>query len=491
MSTEHEPRLNLSSHSESHTARTNTPAPSRSGRPSVSQNRRVHGSQARQTTAAAKRTTLNSKQNGALNTSPAQQASADHLNQSASQDRPSSEPPQGYRPLWDEKPFLNPRMSRRLFVAAGATALVAVGIFGFSAFRKMMPITVSVNGSPLEVKGERTLQAAFDTSGTTITPGNLVDITGETITQGEGTPFTATVNGQEASDLSAKIADGDVLTLADGVDVEEPSKTEEKTIGPNAVEQGNGPIHAIAAEGTQGLAVVKTGETSGKEIIVEVKQEGEDRLYQRAYPDTGGEKAIALTFDDGPWEDHTAAILDILRDNGAKATFFTVGERITGTGIDLVKREHDEGHQVCTHSWDHASGSGQGVNLSFMSRDEQRDEITRGMQAIADATGSEASKVMRAPGGNFPIEVWQNLEDIITADIGWDIDTLDWKRPGVSTIANQLKGATPGDIILMHDGGGDRSQTVEALHQALPYLKEQGFSFITIDEMMKYPLKEG
>ena len=125
-----------------------------------------------------------------------------------------------------------------------------------------------------------------------------------------------------------------------------------------------------------------------------------------------------------------------------------------------------------------------------MSRDEQRDEIVRGMQAIADATGKDASKVMRAPGGNFPLEVWQNLEDIIVADIGWDIDTLDWKRPGASAVADQLKNATPGDIILMHDGGGDRSQTVEALRIALPYLKEQGFSFITIDEMMQYPVKE-
>ncbi|MFR8784468.1 polysaccharide deacetylase family protein [Slackia sp.] len=486
MSTEHGAKPHPTHRQESNTAQTG----SRHGRPSVSQSRRVRGSQPRKATPTPKSPEHEFDVNSTTHNHAAEQTPAQRFGQPEDKKHAPNTPSQGYQPLWDERPFLNPRISRRLFIAAGATALVAVGVFGFSAFKRMMPITVSVNGSALEIKGERTLQAVLDENGTSITPGNLVDITGEIVTQGGGTPFTATINGQEATDPSAALADGDVLTLFDGADIEEPSRTKDKTIGPNAVELGNGPIHAITAQGAQSLAVVKTGETSGKEVIVETKEEGEDRIYQRAYPDTGGEKVVALTFDDGPWENHTAAILDILRDNGAKATFFTVGERIAGPGVDLVKRESDEGHQVCTHSWDHASGSGQGVNLSFMSRDEQRDEIVRGMQAIADATGKDASKVIRAPGGNFPLEVWQNLEDIIVADIGWDIDTLDWKRPGTSAVADQLKSATPGDIILMHDGGGDRSQTVEALRIALPYLKEQGFSFVTIDEIMKYPVKE-
>ena len=112
------------------------------------------------------------------------------------------------------------------------------------------------------------------------------------------------------------------------------------------------------------------------------------------------------------------------------------------------------------------------------------------IQAIADVTGQEASKVIRAPGGNFPTEVWMNVEDLVTAEIGWDIDTEDWRQPGADAIATALKNATPGDVILMHDGGGDRSQTVKALKEALPYLREQGYSFITIDELMKYPKKD-
>lgn len=134
----------------------------------------------------------------------------------------------------------------------------------------------------------------------------------------------------------------------------------------------------------------------------------------------------------------------MLRDNGAKATFFTVGNRISGNGVDTVKREVAEGHQVATHTWDHAAGDGQSVNLSYMSAEQQREEVTKGFQAIEDATGQKPSFVMRAPGGNFPTEVWSNVEDLVVADIGWDVDTTDWKRPEASRIAGQsLCGSRP------------------------------------------------
>ena len=66
------------------------------------------------------------------------------------------------------------------------------------------------------------------------------------------------------------------------------------------------------------------------------------------------------------------------------------------------------------------------------------------------------------------------------------MDTEDWRRPGVDAIAQRIESAKSGDIILMHDGGGPRSQTIEALRIALPYLREQGFKFVTIDELLAY-----
>jgi peptidoglycan/xylan/chitin deacetylase (PgdA/CDA1 family) len=74
----------------------------------------------------------------------------------------------------------------------------------------------------------------------------------------------------------------------------------------------------------------------------------------------------------------------------------------------------------------------------------------------------------------------------VSAEIGWDVDTLDWSRPGADSIAQMIMSVKPGQVILCHDGGGDRSQTIEALRIALPKLKEQGWTFVTIDELMAY-----
>ena len=98
--------------------------------------------------------------------------------------------------------------------------------------------------------------------------------------------------------------------------------------------------------------------------------------------------------------------------------------------------------------------------------------------------------MFRTPGGNYDEDVMKNIAPLISAEIGWDIDTEDWQRPGADAIASQIESAWPGAIILMHDGGGDREQTVAALKQALPKLKEQGYSFVTMDELLKYEMEE-
>ncbi|MBQ9691159.1 MAG: polysaccharide deacetylase family protein, partial [Eggerthellaceae bacterium] len=206
--------------------------------------------------------------------------------------------------------------------------------------------------------------------------------------------------------------------------------------------------------------------------------------------DVHGEKVLALTFDDGPWPETTDQILDILKEYNIKATFFVIGNQIHDAGAESVKRAYAEGHQICTHSYSHASGSGQGVNLGYMSSEERIAEIQKGLDAIADVTGKPASSVIRAPGGNFSLDVWKDVENLVSAEIGWDIDTQDWSRPGIDSIVSSLKSVTPGDIVLMHDGGGDRSQTVAALKEALPYLIEQGYTFVTIDELLEYGFVE-
>ena len=88
------------------------------------------------------------------------------------------------------------------------------------------------------------------------------------------------------------------------------------------------------------------------------------------------------------------------------------------------------------------------------------------------------------PGGAYDVNVAYNVAPYVTYEIGWDIDTQDWRQPGPAAIEEALAKAEPGDIVLMHDGGGDRSQTIEALRNAIPRMKEEGWSFVTIDELL-------
>ena len=105
---------------------------------------------------------------------------------------------------------------------------------------------------------------------------------------------------------------------------------------------------------------------------------------------------------------------------------------------------------------------------------------------IAQVLGEEPAHIMRAPGGNFHDEIINTLWSLVDAEIGWDVDTMDWSRPGSDAIAEVILSVQPGQVVLMHDGGGDRSQTVEALRTALPQLVEQGYRFVTISELIAY-----
>lgn len=371
-----------------------------------------------------------------------------------------------------------------IVISLGVVAAVAAGVVFYV---QSLPVSITLNGNEFEVDGDKTIADVLRKSGIKPQPGDLVAVDGSVLESGQGEPFHATINGEVTTDTGVKLAKGDVVELGNGNPIEEPSQSVEATIPFEVVEEGTGAIHVLEGDGTDGVKATKTGEISGL-VAEQVTKEPSNIVCRKVTPDVGSDRVIALTFDDGPWAESTEQILDILKENGAKATFFTVGNRIDGAGVDLVKRAASEGHQICTHSYDHADGSGQGVNLGYMTAEEQIAEIEKGYDAIEAATGVEASRVIRTPGGNFGTDVIRNLRPSITSEIGWNIDTTDWKKPGVDSIAEQMKSAWPGAILLMHDGGGDRSQTVEALRQTLPYLKEKGYRFITIDEMLEYPL---
>lgn len=384
-------------------------------------------------------------------------------------------------------PIQPKRTSRKpIGILACLIALVVVA-GGAYLFLQSLPASITLNGTAVEIGGSKTLADALQAAERKPQSGDLVAIDGSVLEEGKGQPFHATINGEATTDTSTKLASGDIVELGDGEPIEEPSETKEEIVPYTYEEQGNGPIHLIEGEGVNGVKQTKTGSISGL-VTEEVLQESVNVVRRNVSPDVGDDKVVALTFDDGPWRDSSAAVLDVLAQHGAKATFFVVGNRIEGAGVDLVKRAADEGHQICSHSFDHAAGDGQSVNLGYMKPEDQVAEVEKGYEAIEAATGAEASHVFRTPGGNYGEDVMRNIGPLISAEIGWNIDSQDWRTPGAGAIAAQIKDAWPGAIVLMHDGGGDRSQTVRALKDALPYLKAQGYRFVTMDELLSYPL---
>lgn len=391
------------------------------------------------------------------------------------------------RAVVDPRNINRKRPRNQLIIGIAIVVCVILAIASCAYQQATAPIHVTVNGQDVTVSGNRTVENAVTLAGASYKAGNFVDVKGGILREGGGMPFKLTVNGADENNITKGISEGDTITIGNGDDVTEDTDTDTNyAIKHKNVEQGTGPLSKVTVAGQDGVGTAIIGKTSGKAVIQSVSQKAIDRVFTHYYPRVGSDKVICLTFDDGPYDGQTDKILDILKKNDAKATFFTIGSQITGKGKELVKREADEGNQVCTHTWDHAAGSGNGVTLATMTKNEQRDEVTKGLAAIKDALGTDPSTVMRAPGGNFPFKVWKNVDDLISAEVNWTIDTQDWARPGTDSIAQQIKSAKSGDIVLMHDGGGDRTQTIEALKEALPYLKKKGYRFITVDEMLEY-----
>lgn len=182
--------------------------------------------------------------------------------------------------------------------------------------------------------------------------------------------------------------------------------------------------------------------------------------------------AIALTIDDGPDPRWTPQILDLLHRNGVRATFSLIGRQARAYPA-LVKKIIGEGHGVCNHSMTHPQPFG------ARSAAEVHQQIADAQSAIVDA-GGVAPVLFRAPGGDWTAGVLSAVAGFDLVPLGWDVDPRDWSRPGTATVTSRLLAARPGDILLCHDGGGDRAQTVESLRTVLPALQRRGLQFVTL-----------
>ena len=194
-----------------------------------------------------------------------------------------------------------------------------------------------------------------------------------------------------------------------------------------------------------------------------------------------GELLVALTFDDGPCPPYTGQILDILREENARASFFVVG-RHAAAFPGLVRRMAVEGHQIGNHTWHH-------TDLLTLDRSAIADEVCCTGNLIAGIAGS-APRIVRPPHGFRDPAVMNVMAGQGLTVVGWSVMSRDWTNPGVDAIVSRTVGSCrDGAIIPLHDGDGaagtaSRAQTVAALRPIVRELRARGYRFVTVDEIL-------
>ncbi|MBV9282978.1 MAG: polysaccharide deacetylase family protein [Acidimicrobiia bacterium] len=253
---------------------------------------------------------------------------------------------------------------------------------------------------------------------------------------------------------------GDRIVVKNGADaVEKIVSRRVQGMGP-----GLPPVEDRIWISAGGVEEAQVGEHSG-EIVSRSAAAG---AAAPAHAETG--MSVALTFDDGPDPRWTPAILQILKDENVKATFCTIGY-LAQRHPELVKAEFDAGNLVCDHSMHHI--------LTLPSRPHPQivDEVDQAADVIRGITGQNPL-FYRPPGGNLNPDIIDTAHQRGLRVLKWSVDPKDYTKPPAPEILARIEAKVgPGAVILMHDGGGDRSQTVAMLKQLIDDLKKRGFTF--------------
>ena len=227
-----------------------------------------------------------------------------------------------------------------------------------------------------------------------------------------------------------------------------------------------------------GSAVIAAALTAGYQSIAPTAQ-----WYGRTFTGLArGTKKIALTYDDGPNDQHTQRLLEVLARHNVLATFFLIG-RYAKERPAIARELVQSGHTVGNHTYTHPL-------LIFKSAAEIREELTACRAILQDVIG-EHSNLFRPPFGGRRPATLRIARELGLEPIMWNVTGYDWSAPPAATIerkvSRQIRG---GDVILLHDGGhkqmgADRSQTVIATDQLISRYKSEGYEFVTIPQMLE------
>lgn len=373
--------------------------------------------------------------------------------------------------------------------ASGKTAIIAavlglamLGVALFSCYWTMLrPLNVQVNGRDVQVRvGTSAAEFIRDNDYFGAKAGRKLSIGGNVISEDGGTRYSVALDGNQKTPQDMEgvnVVDGSSFVVSDGTDVTEGSTEKTVPLAPAVQMESGGAVQFVSQWGRAGKKVVTVGDESGEEVDKEVVDPAQDMVVASRNVKPAGGKYIALTFDDGP-SGYTPDILKILKDKGAKATFYNLGSQEANYG-KYAKQLVEDGHELASHTNAHQY-------LPNLDANALRADISSAADALESAAGVRP-QMIRAPYGAFTLTEWGRAGDIISCNVLWNIDTLDWKRPGADAIkAAVLSNAFNGAIVLMHDGGGNRGQDVEALPGIIDGLKAAGYELVTVSELLSH-----
>lgn len=323
-------------------------------------------------------------------------------------------------------------------------------------------MTVVVDGQPVRMlRSQPTAASAVLASHLPSKDGSLLAVVSGAVLDAHFAPAGVLVNQVPALPLT-KIGDGARVEVMPVPDVVEPTDHHEVAVPPPPLPDVEFYLSYPGAGGTEDQVFgTVSGEVVSRTPVVEVRP---------PRPEVGN--VVALTFDDGPHPAWTPQILEILRSEGVRATFCVVGS-VGATRPDLVVAERDAGHAMCDHTENHTIGLDRADPAKVV------EEIEGGAQLLQSLLGAPPS-FYRPPGGSLGPPVIDVAHRGGMRVLHWSVDSRDYTRPPAEALVAKVVGAVrPGSVILLHDGGGDRSQTVAALRPIIQQLKAKGFSFTT------------
>jgi peptidoglycan/xylan/chitin deacetylase (PgdA/CDA1 family) len=285
--------------------------------------------------------------------------------------------------------------------------------------------------------------------------GRLLSVVSHRVLDAHAAPARVEVNGAAAT-MGDPVRPGDVVILLHGVDRIESTRTR---ILPLRLDAAAANLYVTSESGQQRVV---EGAISGEQVsssITRAPAVGKLRAPAR----------LAFTFDDGPNGSATAAVLRLLAAHHTPAVFCLIGQNAVAQP-HLAAQEAAAGYRMCDHTQTHP------LDLPDLTRAQIAAEMSGGYQSITRTDGGVAPVYFRAPGGNWSQTIIDDARALHLIPLRWTVDPRDWSVPGTQTIVTRvLDQLRPDGVILMHDGGGDRSQTVAALELLLDELARAGW----------------